>query len=302
MTKSGGDCFWVETTTDGRRLLKFPVITLNLGNGPSEFIADRSDPQVSKWQTYQNYYDASGNLLGSVDKSQPGPAVPPDAAVKCPATDTGVRFYFAGDGHNHWHICDFDYYRLLNTDGSPLMVNGAVVGAEKHGYCLQDNKTWDPWFNADGTSFMPGVPADTGDDARTGMYWESTSCGVYNPAAFPEYPIPDTSHGTTALQIVHGLSKGWGDTYPSTLPDQAIDITNVPPGTYVVEVTVDQRKVVDETDDNNNVARVTITIGAPVAGSDGVQVDVASACGGVVNGVVPTAPTCPPLAPATPDE
>ena len=36
-----------------------------------------------------------------------------------------------------------------------------------------------------------------------------------------------------------GLSVGWGDTYPLTLPDQYIDITAVTPGRYRLNVTAD---------------------------------------------------------------
>jgi hypothetical protein len=121
------------------------------------------------------------------------------------------------------------------------------VGAEKHGYCMQDNKTYDAWFNEDGSGKYRNIPADdpAAPDTQKGVYWETTSCGRGLP---------------NALVIVHGLSKGWGDTYPSTLPDQAIDVTGVEPGEYIVEVHADAREVVTESDEENNTASVHVLL------------------------------------------
>jgi hypothetical protein len=138
----------------------------------------------------------------------------------------GVQFYYALDGHNHWHVKDFDAYEIVNQDGKTL------ASAEKHGYCLQDNTTWG------GLVGKPGVPLEP-------VYREDTSCGKGLP---------------NALTIVHGLSRGWGDTYPSTLPDQAIDITGVPDGTYTVQVHADDKRAVIESDDDNNTASMQVTI------------------------------------------
>jgi hypothetical protein len=243
-TRTGGDCFLAEQV-GARTLLKFPVITLNVGEGTSEITADRTSADADDWTGYQAFYGAAGDYLGSVEKP-------------------GVEFYFAQDGHNHWHIRDFDYYQLYNTDGSPVMVNGQEIGAEKHGYCLQDNTSYGPMEGMPGVSPVP-------------VYDLETSCGYWTA----DMGEPDDTRGLTALSIVHGLSRGWGDTYPSTLPDQAIDITGVPPGEYVVQVHVDDKGAVTESDDANNIAQVHVVIGAAAGGSDGIQVLTGTACGGV---------------------
>ena len=59
---------------------------------------------------------------------------------------------------------------------------------------------------------------------------------------------------------MHGLSVGWGDTYPTTLVDQSIDITGIADGTYQVRVTADGQRLLNETDRTNNSATSTITI------------------------------------------
>lgn len=64
---------------------------------------------------------------------------------------------------------------------------------------------------------------------------------------------------------VQGISPGWGDTYAWWLPDQWIDITDVPDGTYWLEVEVDPDNRLIEADETNNVARVLIRLRPPEA-------------------------------------
>jgi hypothetical protein len=213
---TGGDCFTIVDPAPadedfpklaGRKLLKFPVITLNLGDGASEIIADRSAERAEDWKAYQTFYTATGRRLGS-------------------AYEPEIRFYFAGDGHDHWHIRDFDQYEILDAGGK------IVRRAEKHGYCLQDNTTYDTMTG------RPGVP-------RAPVYTRDTACGEGLPQA---------------LTIIHGLSRGWGDTYPSDLPDQAIDITGLPDGDYTIDVHADAGDFVKESDEGNNETSIEVTI------------------------------------------
>jgi hypothetical protein len=57
-----------------------------------------------------------------------------------------------------------------------------------------------------------------------------------------------------------GLSRGWVDVYPATLPCQWLDITGVPPGTYQLEIDVNPARVMTESSYDNNRASVPITI------------------------------------------
>jgi len=59
--------------------------------------------------------------------------------------------------------------------------------------------------------------------------------------------------------LVQGISIGWRDVYDSDLPDQWIDVTNVPPGTYWLESVVDPDNRVLESNETNNTARIQIT-------------------------------------------
>jgi len=191
---------------EGLKLLKFPVITLNVGDGPAEVIAERSSTSATDWKAYQTFYRPNGDRQ-SVYEPQ-------------------VDFYYAGDGHNHWHFTDFDNYWIESLSGTVLR------SAEKHGYCLEDNTTWS------GMTGQPGVPTSP-------VYANATTCGL---------GLQNT------LDIIEGLSKGWGDTYPSSLPDQAIDIGGLPNGRYRVGITADALEVMKESNESNNTATMEITI------------------------------------------
>jgi hypothetical protein len=195
--------------TSGKKLLKFPVVTSNVGKGPLEIRATRSSSTSTDWVGRQVVYNTDG--------------------TRTTLPSTGAQFYYAGDGHNHWHIRDFDLYQLFNSGGSSLRVG------EKHGYCFEDNTTYRDWV---GSPKHPEVPTSP-------VYTHSTSCGEGDP---------------TATSIVHGLSVGWGDTYPATLPDQAIDITGIPDGVYLVKVTADWQNFWQETNESDNSASAQIRI------------------------------------------
>ncbi|MEJ7592501.1 MAG: lysyl oxidase family protein [Planctomycetaceae bacterium] len=57
-----------------------------------------------------------------------------------------------------------------------------------------------------------------------------------------------------------GLSVGWADVYDRGLEGQSIDITNVPDGNYWLETVVDPDNRLMESNENNNVTRIQITL------------------------------------------
>lgn len=216
-------CFSI-VEAQGRRLLRFPMVTVNVGDGPVEIHGHRSSRSSRDWVATMTTHHSSGD--------------------KRSAPLSGVVFYWAGDGHNHWHIRDFDYYDVLDANGRVLR------RGEKHGFCFEDNTTYRDWLQM--PEEHPRVP-------RRPVYKHELSCGVERP---------------NATSMVHGLSRGWADTYPTSLPDQNIDITGLPDGDYTVRVTVDGQRLVPEADESNNTATVRVR----VAGNR-VRVDAASATG-----------------------
>jgi hypothetical protein len=57
-----------------------------------------------------------------------------------------------------------------------------------------------------------------------------------------------------------GIQAGWADIYSANLSGQWIDITGLPAGNYILEVTIDPLNIIDELDETNNTARVNVTI------------------------------------------
>lgn len=197
------------STSNGRKLLKFPAVTANVGDGPLEIRGTRTSTTATDWVGRQvvTNSDASRTTL----------------------PDSGATFYYAGDGHNHWHIRDFDLYQLFNSSGTVLKEG------EKHGFCFEDNTTYRDWV---GSPKHPNAPLSP-------VYTHEGSCGEGQPLA---------------TSITHGLSVGWADTYPATLPDQGIDVTGLPDGTYLVRVTADWQDFWRETNEGDNSASAQVRI------------------------------------------
>jgi hypothetical protein len=57
-----------------------------------------------------------------------------------------------------------------------------------------------------------------------------------------------------------GIQAGWEDFYWDWLPCQWVDITDVPPGIYTLEIEVDPDNQLPELNETNNTARVRVTI------------------------------------------
>ena len=135
---------------------------------------------------------------------------------------SAAQLVFGGDGHNHWHVRDLESAELIRLD------NGVKVGTSaKRGFCFWDNVAF--------RTSLPGAPSNF----------------VYGPAGC----------GTVAsTQVDMGLSVGWGDEYPATLPDQNIDITGLTPGRYRLQVTADTGGNFVESNETDNVTWLDLQI------------------------------------------
>ncbi|RSS57331.1 lysyl oxidase family protein [Streptomyces sp. WAC01280] len=142
-------------------------------------------------------------------------------------TPTGTMEWDPRPGHVHWHFTDFASYRLLKADKKEAVRSG------KEAFCLANtdavdytvkNANWHP-FNTD----------------------LSTACGQEN-----------------SISVREVLDVGSGDTYTQDLPGQSFDITDVPNGTYYIQVLANPAKRLKETNlDNNSALRKVVLGGAP---------------------------------------
>ena len=186
--------FHVDTTTiPGHTLLRFTTESVNIGAGPLELRGSRPNTSTSTMSVVQRIYNGSG---GSRSRSVPS------------------FMFWAGDGHNHWHVNDFMSTELDRMD------NGFTVGnIAKQGFCLTDSHA----FNLS----LPGSP----------------NSKVYKGCV---------QGGQTSLAVKMGISVGWGDRYGYTLALQWIDITGLAPGRYKLIATVDEQNYYLESNETNN--------------------------------------------------
>ncbi len=127
----------IESASDGRKLLRFSSIIVNVGAGKFEVHGQRA-AGASTMTTQQRIFDSAG---GSRD-------VPTDAIM-----------YFGGDGHNHWHLRDLEDFELVRLDNGKLVGTGA-----KHGFCFFDNYRYgssEPAFYTTSSGSCGGGPSAT---------------------------------------------------------------------------------------------------------------------------------------------
>src|SRR5262249_3107867 len=71
-----------------------------------------------------------------------------------------------------------------------------------------------------------------------------------------------TACGTQqSIWVREVLPTGWGDTYTQTLPGQSFDITDLPNGTYYIEVEANPSGVLYERDLTNDLQLRQVTLG-----------------------------------------
>jgi hypothetical protein len=186
--------FTIDTNTmPGHKLLRFTGVIANVGAGPFEIFGSRPSTSDANMSVQQHVYQTTGGYR----------AVNTDAVV-----------YYAGDGHDHWHLKNLEAAQL--TDVSGTRVGGPYA---KMGFCFSDNAIYD--------SSVRGTPA-------TAVY---SGCANNQPAA---------------LSVMEGLSIGWGDWYGASVAFQWIDITDVPFGNYRFWAFADPNGYFLETNKGNN--------------------------------------------------
>jgi hypothetical protein len=116
----------IEKTSDGRRLLRFSSVVVNVGPGKFEAYGTRPDTDSLEMAVHQIIYNGEDYVRD---------------------VSTSARMFFAGDGHLHWHVRDLEDFELVRLD------NGSKLDTQaKHGFCFYDNYKVN-WKT------VPGAPA-----------------------------------------------------------------------------------------------------------------------------------------------
>ncbi|CAL9413594.1 lysyl oxidase family protein [Streptomyces sp. enrichment culture] len=139
-------------------------------------------------------------------------------------TPTGGMEWDPRPGHEHWHFLDFASYRLLSADQKETVRSG------KEAFCLANTDAVD--YTVKNASWHPG---------NTDL---STACGSEN-----------------SISVREVLDVGSGDTYTQDLPGQSFDITDLPNGTYYIQVLANPENRLKETDHGNNSALREVILG-----------------------------------------
>ncbi|MFE2596349.1 lysyl oxidase family protein [Streptomyces sp. NPDC059396] len=141
----------------------------------------------------------------------------------------GTMEWDARVGHEHWHFTDFASYRLLRADQKE------IVRSEKEAFCLANTDAID--YTVKNANWHPN---------NTDL---STACGI-----------------ESSISVREVLDVGSGDTYTQYRPGQSFDITDLPNGTYYIEVIANPENRLYETSLTNNVAlREVVLSGTPGA-------------------------------------
>jgi Lysyl oxidase len=103
----------IQNQTNGQRWLRFDTKVVNIGAGAFEARGSRPDTSTPTMSVNQRIFDDAG---GHRDVS------------------TAAKMYYAGDGHNHWHLRNLETYWLIR------LADGVKVGTgAKQGFCVFDN-------------------------------------------------------------------------------------------------------------------------------------------------------------------
>ncbi|MET9927599.1 MULTISPECIES: lysyl oxidase family protein [unclassified Streptomyces] len=139
-------------------------------------------------------------------------------------TPTGTMEWDPRPGHEHWHFTDFASYRLLKADRKETVRSG------KEAFCLANTDAVD--YTVKNANWHP---------ENTDL---STACGQEN-----------------SISVREVLDIGSGDTYTQDLPGQSFDITDLPNGTYYIQVLANPENRLKETNHKNNSALRKVVLG-----------------------------------------
>lgn len=114
----------------------------------------------------------------------------------------GSMYWDAREGHQHWHFNDFASYSLLDAN------KRTVALSEKAGFCLANT--------------------DIVDYSITNANWQPSNSSLMS-ACYGDA-------GKYSHKVLEILYPGNGDTYNQQKPGQSFDVTDLPNGTYYIDV------------------------------------------------------------------
>jgi hypothetical protein len=140
----------------------------------------------------------------------------------------GFMRYVVHQDHEHWHLVGFQRFALR-----PVGRSGRGRRDRKTGFCLGDR------YRARGATRLPGYQQQPQYTDR---------CGFLAPRL---------------LEVLVGISTGWGDDYPAQLEGQYIDVTRLRSGRYRLVHVANPAGTIAETERSDNRASVALRLSWP---------------------------------------
>jgi hypothetical protein len=151
-----------------------------------------------------------------------------------PLTNPGLFEYNAC--HGHYHVKDYAVFRLWQP---AQYLAWRALKAANPDICSAELLRRHPEFeNQVVAGFKQG-------------FCVAPETPICEPAP-PPNPLFDCEY--------QGIDAGWSDVYSSGTEGQWIDITDVPPGQYILEMDVNSERLIQESDYTNNAASVPVKI------------------------------------------
>ena len=125
--------------------------------------------------------------------------------------------------HTHFHIKDFYVSKLWAAKNGAFSGPTPVSVTRKNGFCPEDS-----------------TPHSTGKE--------------------PRYRCRDDIRTEGGISEIVGISAGYMDTYGYALPDQFLEITDVPDGRYVLEIVIDPDDNFVESSEHDNRSCIGLTL------------------------------------------
>ena len=143
--------------------------------------------------------------------------------------------------------------RIFNSDGtSSLLFAGWLTYHPAHNHIHFD----------DYASYTLKPVNAPGGNSRFGQ--KTTFCVMDTTAVDTRLPdAPSQAVYSTCGNQIQGMSVGWGNTYGSHLAGQEIDFTENADGMYQLIIEVDPKKVIVESNENDNVSCALLSIKKP---------------------------------------
>ena len=213
-------------------------------DGPEELLPDLDQAVpaeleiVEEGDSYRLVFASAVDNVGRgpllIDGERPGLETPAmrvrqlvrrtDGAARMRELPGEIR-YAKTETHEHWHLLGFEVYELRAAGDGTL-----VRPSEKTGFCLGDR------YETEKGERVEGTPERA--------IW-TDECGRDQPGL---------------LSLRQGISPGYGDDYDPGLEDQFVDVTNVPPGRYLLVHRTNPERAIEEASYENNAASVLIQL------------------------------------------